>query len=118
MSGSQKYSIGARGDDISGLAAQTLNIQELVASLRLDEDVLAVVKVDDLISNIKDVPFEQIQKEVENIRGSMGLGMQYNMLAAQSGQHLRQSQIMRVNKTVLEIGNILESDIKNYDQVI
>ena len=53
--------------------------------------------------NITDVPFEQIQKEVENIRGSMEGGMQLDMLAAQSGQHLRQSQIMRVNKTVLEI---------------
>jgi len=103
LSGSLKHDIGARGDYTSGLSASGLNTQELVASLRLDEGASTGKKVDDLMRNIKDVPFEQIQKEVENIRGSMGGGMQLDMLAAQSGQHLRQSQIMRVNKTVLEI---------------
>ena len=59
--GSQKHGAGTRADymsDISGPSVSGLNAQELVATLRTDEESSTGQKIDDLIRNIKDVPFE------------------------------------------------------------
>lgn len=65
--GSQKHGAGTRADYmsdldvsafISGPSVSGLNAQELVATLRTDEEPSTGQKIDDLMRNIKDVPFE------------------------------------------------------------
>ena len=61
LTGSQKHGTGTRADymsDISGPSVSGLNAQELLATLRTDEESSTGQKIDDLMRNIKDVPFE------------------------------------------------------------
>ena len=57
----RKHDSGTRGDYMSGLSSIG-NTQELAAAMRSDEDSSTAQgiekKVDDLMRNIKDVPFE------------------------------------------------------------